>query len=382
MGSRSERAAASAKSVGAAWGRADARVPGSARLGRDRPPRRPSCSPRRARARGARRGERDILVGTHHKTGPSCWPRCSSTPRRGAHHRRAAPQGQPLGVCGALRRARRACAVGHVSAGGLRARGSRRAPPFIHAVRDPLEMCVSAYQYHLHATEPPPGARAAARPRRQATLRQHYTARSPPPRASASSAGARAAAATAALPCSAEPPPPPPRAGEAVWEVLEAALMGHSDAVAAERADAALRGDPTRRRRDGAALRLPRLGPQRPRLLKAAAQFDLARNAPGDAAHVSSDGEKAPLRTSPPTCCSRCPPLGARAPATPTARGARRRRGSGRRPSRSARRRALPDDRRALLPVVHRRRVRRGRSRRCPSAGTIVRGLHVLGVSC
>ena len=27
-------------------------------------------------------------------------------------------------------------------------------PPFVHAVRDPLEMCVSAYQYHLLGAEP------------------------------------------------------------------------------------------------------------------------------------------------------------------------------------------------------------------------------------
>ena len=82
-----------------------------------------------------------------------------------------------------------------------------------------------------------------------------------------------------------------------VWEVLEAALT--YNATRWRPNVLTLRFEEIPRGFDGAMGRLFDFldsGPQRPRLLKAAAQFDLARNAPGDAAHVSSDGEKAPLR--------------------------------------------------------------------------------------
>ena len=113
-----------------------------------------------------------ILVGTHHKTGTVVLAKVFRVAARIIGVPRI--QGQPLGVCGALRpRAPGVCIEEHVSAASLRAWLTPRTP-FIHAVRDPLEMCVSAYQYHLHATEP--WVLAPLRDLGGKSLQQHYRA--------------------------------------------------------------------------------------------------------------------------------------------------------------------------------------------------------------
>ncbi|KAL1508625.1 hypothetical protein AB1Y20_004721 [Prymnesium parvum] len=97
-----------------------------------------------------------ILVGTHHKTGTVLLAKVFrlaskliGVPRSKANKTSTA------GACAQLFESHAAgvCIEEHTSVLTLRHWLSPGAP-FIHVVRDPLEMCVSAYLYHLHGAEP------------------------------------------------------------------------------------------------------------------------------------------------------------------------------------------------------------------------------------
>ena len=181
-----------------------------------------------------------ILVGTHHKTGTVVLAkvfrvaaRIIGVPRHKGNR----------SACAALFAARApgVCIEEHVSAASLRAWLTPRTP-FIHAVRDPLEMCVSAYQYHLHATEP--WVLAPLRDLGGKSLQQHYRAL---PAAEGVRFECRRARRRRPPPC--YPALPSRRRRRAQANGVGGARGGadvQRDAVAAERADAALRRDSAR----------------------------------------------------------------------------------------------------------------------------------------
>jgi len=98
-----------------------------------------------------------ILVGTHHKSGTVLFAqvfreaaRLEGVPRYKSHL-----QSDPRGPCAPLAADPHGvgvCIEQHVSMARLRS-FSRPGVRFVHVVRDPLEMCVSSYQYNLHSTE-------------------------------------------------------------------------------------------------------------------------------------------------------------------------------------------------------------------------------------
>lgn len=156
-------------------------------------------------------------------------------------------------------------------AGSLSA-SSPSAMPFIHAVRDPLEMCVSAYQYHLLGAEP-----WLVQPMRDlngSTLQQYYKTIGP-------AEGAR-------FECK-----------RMILELVETALV--FNATRGLHSSLTLRLEDFSKDFDGTARHLFAFlgsGPSLTEaLVNASAKYDLARGStPEDARHVSAATSKQPLR--------------------------------------------------------------------------------------
>lgn len=97
-----------------------------------------------------------ILVGTHHKTGTVLLAKVFRVAARLMEVPRSKEnKTSSSGACAELFRTRSAgvCIEEHTSE-RTTATWLTDGTPFLHVVRDPLEMCVSAYQYHLQGTEP------------------------------------------------------------------------------------------------------------------------------------------------------------------------------------------------------------------------------------
>lgn len=209
-----------------------------------------------------------ILVGTHHKTGTVLLAKVFrvaakmfSVPRHKNNYT----------ACADLfaTHARGVCIDEHVNANSMR-EWLRPQQPFIHAVRHPLEMCISAYIYHKQGAEP-----WLLKPMPDLgglNLMQHYQALPPVD-------GVR-------FECR-----------RMVTELVESAVLYNR----------------THRRHNVLSIRFEEFdrdfddtftrifsfldsGAALPSLLKEAAQYDLKRAQPGDDKHVSASDEKAPLR--------------------------------------------------------------------------------------
>ena len=98
-----------------------------------------------------------ILVGTHHKTGTVLLSKIFRVAAKymGVPRLKEA-QTTNRTQCGKyfVGKLPVVCIVEHVSARDVKAWTWRPNVPFIHAVREPMEMCISAYQYHLTGAEP------------------------------------------------------------------------------------------------------------------------------------------------------------------------------------------------------------------------------------
>ena len=247
---------------------------------------------------------RTILVGTHHKTGTVLLSKVFRVAAKmvGVTRARSNHSSTLSGACSDLleRRAPGVCIVEHISArdvgrwlasthvGDGEANHahphhhaqtpfavttlSAMPQPFLHAVRDPLEMCVSAYQYHLLGAEP--WLLQPMRDLNGSTLQQYYNALGP-------REGVR-------FECK-----------RMIIELVETALVynatrGLQSALTVRLEDFAKDYDTTSRRLfaflgSGAELT--------DALVNASARFDLSRgSAPEDARHVSTSASKQPLR--------------------------------------------------------------------------------------
>ena len=113
--------------------------------------------PERAQVRPVRSSwNSSILVGTHHKTGTVLLAKVFRLAAKTMGVPRSKANKTSTGAaCAELFAARSpgVCIEEHTSDRTLR-RWLAPGAPFIHMVRDPVAMCVSAYQYHLLATEP------------------------------------------------------------------------------------------------------------------------------------------------------------------------------------------------------------------------------------
>ena len=121
-----------------------------------------------------------ILVGTHHKTGTVLLSKLF----RLASKFMGVPRLREVQVTNRTQCAHyfhekqpAVCLVEHMSARDLHAWAWKPNVPFIHAVRDPLEMCVSAYQYHLLGAEP--WLNQPLRDLNGSSLQQYYNAIGP-----------------------------------------------------------------------------------------------------------------------------------------------------------------------------------------------------------
>lgn len=213
-----------------------------------------------------------ILVGTHHKTGTLLLAkvfrvasRLMGVPRYKANANRTACDrifaSHLPGVC----------IDEHVD--GWTLREWKRGPtPFIHAVRDPLEMCVSAYQYHTQGTEA-----WLTQPLKDLggkTLQEHYENIS-------QEEGVR-------FECK-----------RMVGELLDSALLYNE--TRQDPNTLTLRYEDVSRDFGDSISRLFAFlgsGDMSSRLAKAARQFDIRQQAPQDVRHVSNADEKAALRSS------------------------------------------------------------------------------------
>ena len=98
-----------------------------------------------------------VLVGTHHKTGTvllSKLFRLASKFIGVPRVREAQVTNRTQCATYFKTKAPAVCIVEHVSERDVHAWAFKPTVPFVHAVREPLEMCVSAYQYHLLGAEP------------------------------------------------------------------------------------------------------------------------------------------------------------------------------------------------------------------------------------
>lgn len=96
-----------------------------------------------------------ILVGTHHKSGTVLFAQVfrEAAKTEGVPRYKSVVNGSACSKLFTEHQTVGVCIDEHVSMATLRAYvhpGVR----LVHAVRDPLEMCVSSYQYNLHSTEP------------------------------------------------------------------------------------------------------------------------------------------------------------------------------------------------------------------------------------
>lgn len=252
-------------------------------------PRPPSVA-RYAEVGGAWNGT--IVVGTHHKTGTVLLAKVFRQAAKQMGVPRAKSNRTLSALCGEMltHNAPGVCIIEHVSAKDVHERlwqpKQQHSPPtlrskneysplppptpFLHAVRDPVEMCVSAYQYHLQGAEP-----WLVQPMRDlngTTLQQHYQ-RLPP------GEGVRFECLRMML------------------ELVETALVynatrGLSHAMTVRLEDFVRDYDGTFR----SIFTFLGSGPYVESLVKAAAPYDLARQKAEDARHVSSTSSKQPLR--------------------------------------------------------------------------------------
>lgn len=209
-----------------------------------------------------------ILLGTHHKSGTVLLAKVF---RIAAKVFEVPRHKNNYTACARLfeTHARGICIDEHVNANSMR-EWLRPQQPFIHAVRHPLEMCVSAYIYHKQGAEP-----WLLKPLQDfggVSLMQHYKTVDP-------TEGVR-------FECR-----------RMVTELVESAILYNR----------------THRRRNVLSIRFEEFdsdfddafsrifsfldsGAAIPSLLKEAAQYDLKRAQPGDEKHVSASEDKAPLR--------------------------------------------------------------------------------------
>ena len=121
-----------------------------------------------------------VLIGTHHKTGTVLLSKVfrSACKYMGVPRVREA-QTTNRTQCGPYFKSQlpTVCIVEHINAHDVRAWAQSRLVPFIHTVREPLEMCISSYQYLLTGAEP--WMTQPLRDLNGSTLQQHYTAIGP-----------------------------------------------------------------------------------------------------------------------------------------------------------------------------------------------------------
>jgi len=143
---------------------------------------------RRAYVQGSKHQQEDladtgwgspILIGTHHKTGTVLLAKIF----RVAAKYMGVPRLKEAQITNRTQCSRYfaskepvVCIVEHVSSRDLKA-WVKPMVPFIHAVREPLEMCISAYQYHLTGAEP--WLTVPLRDINNQTLQQYYIALPP-----------------------------------------------------------------------------------------------------------------------------------------------------------------------------------------------------------
>ena len=239
------------------------------------PPEASELPPRYAQVGGAWNGT--IVVGTHHKTGTVLLAKTFRVAAKMMGVPRAKSNRTLSSMCGELltHGAPGVCIIEHVTSKDvqdwlLSATSQAPTTPFIHAVRDPLEMCVSAYQYHLLGAEP-----WLVQPLRDlngTTLQQHYQSLS-------QAEGVRFECMRMAL------------------ELVETALV--YNATRSLTNTLTLRLEDFSHHYDSTMGRLFTFlgsGPFVESLVKAAAPFDLARAPAEDARHVSASSSKQPLR--------------------------------------------------------------------------------------
>ena len=215
-----------------------------------------------------------ILIGTHHKTGTVLLSKIfriaakfMGVPR----FKEANPTNRSL--CSPHFKAQdpMVCIVEHVSARDVREFTKRPTVPFIHAVREPLEMCISAYQYHLHGTEP--WLRAPLRDLNGSSLQEYYAALSPD--------------SAVRFECK-----------RMMFELIETALVYNSSRARAK--TMTVRLEEFSSDYDSVTRRLFNfLGTPPPHvehLVNASIAYDLKRNPAGDEHHVSASVEKTALR--------------------------------------------------------------------------------------
>ena len=239
------------------------------------PPEASELPPRYAQVGGAWNGT--IVVGTHHKTGTVLLAKTFRVAAKMMGVPRAKSNRTLSSMCGELltHGAPGVCIIEHVTYKDvqdwlLSATSQAPTTPFIHAVRDPLEMCVSAYQYHLLGAEP-----WLVQPLRDlngTTLQQHYQSLS-------QAEGVRFECMRMAL------------------ELVETALVYNATRSLTNTLTLCLEDfshhyDSTM----GRLFTFLGSGPFVESLVKAAAPFDLARAPAEDARHVSASSSKQPLR--------------------------------------------------------------------------------------
>ena len=239
-----------------------------------------------------------ILLGTHHKSGTVLLAKVFriaakvfDVPRHKNNYT----------ACARLfeRHARGVCIDEHVNANSMR-EWLRPQQPFIHAVRHPLEMCVSAYIYHKQGAEP-----WLLKPLQDfggVSLMQHYKTVDP-------TEGVRfecrrmvtELVESAILYNRTQPPSTAPARPHD--HLPRSGLIRHVRAVAAgthlRRNVLSIRFEEFDSDFDDAFTRIFSFldsGAAIPSLLKEAAQYDLKRAQPGDEKHVSASDDKAPLR--------------------------------------------------------------------------------------
>ena len=208
-----------------------------------------------------------VLVGTHHKTGTLLLAKIFRLFAREMGIPRLRGNLSACNTAFALRLPA-VCFDQHVDAHSLQAWVSPTTY-FIHSVREPLEMCVSAYQYHNKGTEP-----WLTRPLRDlnGTLQQYY--------------GRITIEDGVRFECK-----------RLVSEMVESALVfnatrDNANVHTMRAEDTALNFNASM----ASMFAFIGAGPRTDRLMTLIAHFDLSKNAPADASHVSSTDEKGSLR--------------------------------------------------------------------------------------
>lgn len=214
-----------------------------------------------------------IVVGTHHKTGTVLLAKIfrhatklMGVPRTKMSNRTLSSACGDL-IDGGLPGV---CIIEHVSGRDVRHWLQRTPLSFVHAVRDPVEMCVSAYQYHLLGAEP--WLTQPLKDLNGSTLQQYYRTLTP-------AEGVRFECKRMAI------------------ELVETALVFNATRARANTLTVQL--EEFTHNFDGTARRLFQFlgsGAVTDALVRSAAQYDLAREPAEDARHVSSSSSKQPLR--------------------------------------------------------------------------------------